>query len=198
LGDGAGFQIPTTVAATGDAIDTNQGNLTIGADANHDINGTISLGGNASFGAGTYTINGALNGSITGAGSGGRNIIGAGVTFVTSGPVGFGKNYTNISLSSPAAPTHATQGAVSTVVIASESATASTVWADATTAIQGTIYAPSAALSLGGSGSLSGGGGCLEAIANSLSLSGSSAMTTSCAGIQASSSSGVTGVALVQ
>ncbi len=187
------FQIPS-VAKNNDAILTGGGStLTLGAFTNYDIDGPVVIQGNFYPGAGTYTINGAFNAAA----AGGCCITGTGVSFITSGAVTFGAGYSTISLSAPTAITNATQGTLSTVAIASNSATASAISAGASnTTIVGGIYLPNAALELGGAGRLTGGGGCLMVVANSLTFDGGSSASTTCPNLTSTATG--SGVALVQ
>ena len=197
------FQIPS-VDNSGYAIETGGGStLDLGCSSssncpgftNFDINGPMLLQGNVYLGSGAYTINGALD-----AGSaGGCCIVGTDVSIVTSGAITFGAGYSTISLTAPSTITGATQGTASTVVLASESSSASTIAAGASnTSVVGAVYIPNAALTLSGAGNLSGGGGCLQVVTNGISLAGSGAISTSCASLGSSATSGSGSVALVQ
>ncbi len=192
LNGNAVFQIDT-VANNGNAITTGGGStLTLGSFTNFDINGAVVVAGNVALGAGAYTIEGAFNASA----SGGSSITGTGVSIVTSGAISVGAGYSTINLSAPTTITNTTQGTSSTVVLASTSSTSSVITSGATnTVLVGGVYMPNAPLSLSGSAHLSGGGGCLILVANSVTLSAGGTAATNCTGVQSTVASGV---ALVQ
>jgi hypothetical protein len=184
------FQI-TNVASGNNAISTGgSSTLTIGAFPNVDINGPVAFTGSVSLGSGTYTINGAF-----GASSGGGSITGRGVSIINAGAISFGGGYNTVTLSAPSTISSSTAGTLATVTLASQSAAASSVTAGATdTGIIGAVYLPSAALTLGGSGKLSGDGGCLVVVGSSIALSAGSSVSTNCPSAGGSAGS----VALVQ
>ncbi len=187
------FQIPTTGSA-GDAILTGGGStLSLGSFTNFDLNGPMVLQSTLTLGTGAYTINGAVNVSSSGGGS----VTGNNVSIVAAGPISFGAGFSTVSLTAPASITSATEGTAPTIVLASQSSSASVVTAGASnTMVVGGLYTPAAALQLAGAGTLTGGGNCLQIIAGSISLGGGSAISTNCSALAASGGAG--SVALVQ
>ncbi len=184
------FQVDT-VNASGDAS-YSAGALTIGSFANHDFNGAVVVAGNTSLGAGNYTIEGDFNAAQ----SGGTSITGTGVSIVASGAITFAQGYSNINLSAPTAITTDTAGTASTVVLASNSAAAAYISGGTTnTVLVGALYLPNAALTMAGGANVSGGGGCMIMVANSVALTAGGSMATNCTGVQSETGAGV---ALVQ
>jgi len=189
IGSGANgssvFQI-TGIAYTYDnAIYTaSSSTLTLGGFTNFDLNGGFTLSSSASFGAGIYTVNGPFSACASGG-----SVSGTGVSIIASGTVCFGAGFNSVSLSAPTAISDTTVGTTPTIVIASDSTTAATVTAGATsTVLVGTLYLPDAALTVNGGGNLNGGGNCLEVIASSLTFtSDANGVSTSCASSSAAS-----------
>ncbi len=168
------------------------GNVTLGSFTNFDINGAVTADAGVTLGAGTYTINGALNAAQ----GGGTTITGTGVSIITSGAVSFGAGYNAITLSAPTALSSATEGTASTVVLASEATTA-TVTAGATNSqLQGAVYFPKATLKVTGGGNLNGGGTCMILVAGGINVANDSGgIGTSCSSL---SSGSLASVALAQ
>ena len=188
------FQVPT-VGSSGNAMNTGGGNVfTIGSFTNADFNGPVVIGGSAvTLGAGTYTINGAVNISSSGGGS----ITGSSVSVISSGAISFGAGFNAVNITAPTAITTSTLGQPSTVALASNSTSPFVVTAGASnTDVLGALYAPNAALQLSGAGNLNGGGACLQVVAASIALSGGSSLSTTCTSLGSSSSGGA--VSLVQ
>ncbi len=101
------------------------------------------------------------------------------------------------TVTAPAAITSATEGAIGTVALASESASPSSVQSGATdTAVTGAVYVPNGQLTLSGAGNLNGGGNCLQVIAQSISVSGQGSLSTVCTSLGIAA--GVGSVTLVQ
>jgi hypothetical protein len=174
------FQIPNFINGD-EAISTSGGStLSIGSFPNVDVNGPVQLEGNAYLGAGTWTVNGTLDM----ASSGGGTFSAPDNTFIASGPIAFGAGFNSITLDAPNAISTGTEGQVSTVALASNSTTASTVESGASdTVVTGAIYFPDAALTESGAGNLTGNGSCLQVIANAITLSGGSTLTTNCSNL---------------
>jgi Flp pilus assembly protein TadG len=186
------FQIPS-VGSNAYAISTGGGStLTIGSFANVDINGPVNLTSTLNLGAGTYTVNGAFSACSSGGGS----ITGIGVSIIASGAFCFGQGFSSVDLTAPVAVASGTQGTAPTVALASKSATATVTAGASSTVVVGAVYFPSAAMQFSGAGNLNGGGGCLQIVASSLTLSGGSGVSTNCSGL--GSSAGSAAVSLVQ
>ena len=163
--------------------------VTISAAPAHDLNGTFSLAGSATLGAGTYT----LAGNFTlGGGGGGGTVTGTGVTIITSGTFSVAAGYTNVTLNAP------TSGTLQDLVVASNGAGgASFSEGAAGNSLAGAFYFPIAPITLSGAGNVgSGAGQCLELIGSAVGLSGGSALASSCSGLAGSVTGG--SVALVQ
>jgi hypothetical protein len=187
------FEIPTT-SSGGTALVTGGGSsLSIGSYTNLDINGEMEIQGSVVLGAGTYTVNGALDL----ASSGGGSLTGTNVSLIASGPIAFGAGYSAITLDAPASIGSANEGTGPTVALASNSASASTIDAGASnTAVLGAMYFPNAALTLDGAGNLNSGTGCALVIAASIAMSGGSSLSTSCSAL--GSGAGAGSVSLVE
>jgi hypothetical protein len=174
------FQIPST--ANGNAAISSGGGstLSIGSFTNVDVNGPVQLESNLYLGAGTWTVNGALNM----ASSGGGTFSAPDNAFIASGPIAFGAGFNSITLDAPNAISTGTEGQASTVALASNSTTASTVDSGASdTVVTGAVYFPDAALTESGAGNLTGNGSCLQLIANAIALSAGSTLTTNCSSL---------------
>ncbi|MDE2200035.1 MAG: hypothetical protein KGJ41_13540 [Rhodospirillales bacterium] len=185
--------------------------MAIPAAANHDINGNIMAAGGVVFGAGIYTVNGYIG---IGTSNGGDvscfgttlGISATDVTFVTSGANAssnlgdafyVGAGYAHVSMTAP------TSGANANLLVIGPTSSSNTAGAVFTggathTDLSGAFYTPNGAVSLsGGSKVGSGTGQCLEVIGAQVSLSGGSALASTCAGLGGTSSTGFS-VALVQ
>ncbi len=171
------FQI-TSAPPSGDAISTGGGStLSIGSFTYVDVNGTASLESNLYLGAGTWTVNGALDMNS----SGGGTFSAPDNAFIASGPISFGAGFNSITLDAPATLGTGTEGQSSTVALASSSTTASTVDAGATdTTVTGVAYFPNGTLTQSGAGNLTGNGSCLQVIASAITLSAGSTLSTNC------------------
>jgi len=187
------FEIPT-VTSGNDALLTSGGStLSIGGFTNIDINGEVAIESNFSVGGGTFTVNGGLDVAA----SGGGTVTALNTSFIASGRIAFGAGFDSVTVTAPAAITSATEGAIGTVALASESASPSSVQSGATdTAVTGAVYVPNGQLSLSGAGNLNGGGNCLQVIAQSISVSGQGSLSTVCTSLGIAA--GVGSVTLVQ
>ncbi len=187
------FQIPTTLSGSY-AISTGGGStLSIGDFTNVDVNGGVQLEGNLYVGAGTWTVDGTLDM----ASSGGGTFSAPDNAFIASGPIDFGAGYASITLDAPNSISTGTEGQASTVALASNSVTASTVTAGASdTVVTGAIYLPNGALTESGAGNLTGNGSCMQVIVSSITLSGGSTLTTNCTSLGSGAAGG--SVSLVQ
>jgi Flp pilus assembly protein TadG len=171
--------------------------LTLPAATAHDINGSLILGGGATLGAGVYTIYDYL---ALGAGGGGAvtcngtsiGIKGSGVTLVIGAnslvscggtSVGFciTGGYSNVTLTAP------TTGSTANIAVMGPTSSSNTAGAILTAGasganISGAFYFPYGAFTMSGGASV-GGGACLELIAEQVTLSGGSAIASTCSGL---------------
>jgi hypothetical protein len=155
----------------------------------HDLDGTFSLAGTATLGAGTYTVAGNV---ALGTGGGGGNVTGRGVSIITSGTFTVAAGYSNVTLTAP------TSGTMQGLVVASNGAGGASFSEGASgNSLSGVFYFPSAPIALSGAGNVGNGAGqCLELIGSTITLSGGSALASTCAGLAGTSSGGQ--VVLVQ
>jgi hypothetical protein len=196
--------------ATGNITNGGGSCLALPAATAHDINGYISLGGGGTLGSGVYTIYDYL---ALGAGGGGAvtcggtsvGLKGSGVTLViganstvscSSSSVGFciTGGYSNVTLTAP------TSGSTANIAVIGPTSSSNTAGAILTAgatgaSITGAFYFPYGPFSMGGGASV-GSGGCLEVIANQVTLSGGTAIASTCTGLGGTSL--VNNLALVQ
>jgi len=184
--------------------------LTLPAAAQHDINGNFTTAGGTILGAGVYTVNGYIGLGVNGGGDvscGGASVglLGAGVTFVTSGAqtirqgrcggLAFciASGYGAVTLTAPSSG--ATAGLVVVGPVNGSPAGASFAEGASSTSFSGVFYFPTGPVSLSGAASVGNGAGqCLELIGSLISLSGGSVLASTCPGSGASRNS----VVLVQ
>ena len=163
--------------------------FTLSAAPAHDLNGTFSLAGSATLGAGVYTV----AGNVTlGGGGGGGTVTGSAVTIITSGTFSVAAGYTNVTLTAPGS------GALQDLVVASNGAGGASFSEGASgNSLSGAFYFPSAPITLSGAGSVGNGAGqCLELIGSTITLSGGSTLASTCTGLAGNASGGT--VLLVQ
>jgi hypothetical protein len=181
------FEIPTVITGNNAITTGGASSLSIGSFTNVDINGPVTVEGNLALGAGTYTVNGALDLAA----SGGGTVTGSGVSLIASGPIAFGQGFSSIDLTAPSAITGANDGNAPTVVLASSSGSASTISQGATnTELVGAVYMPQATLTINGAGNLTGGGNCLQLISDDIAMSGGGSLTTNCSSLGTGTGSG--------
>jgi len=164
-------------------------NLLLSAAPAHDLKGTISLAGSATLGAGTYTVAGNFT---LGGGGGGGTVTGSAVTIVLSGAFSVAAGYTNVTLVAPAS------GTLQDLVVASNGAGGASFSEGASgNSLSGAFYFPIGPITLSGAGSVGNGAGqCLELIGSAVTLTGGSALASTCSGLAGSVSGGA--VLLVQ
>jgi hypothetical protein len=196
--DASGFAINTggsAVLSFGDGTFSANGNITTGGASSigfgvtkyHYINGTLTLNGSASFGAGGYFINGNF------VGTSGGNITGSNVTFFLAGALqGSGASIMNLS-----APTDDNGGGVTDLLFATKSSAASSLGAGSSAVYGGMIYAPNSDMSFSGAATANGGSRCFSVVVSTFTMSGGSATGSACTGI-GSGGSGSSGVRLLQ
>jgi Flp pilus assembly protein TadG len=212
MGTGDIFQMAGNINSSGGSC------LVLGAAANHDINGYISVEGGTNFGRGTYSVSGYV---AAGAGSGGDvsctvngtsstiGIAGSSVTFgiaaasTPSGTANCGGAAFCISagyaIDTLTAPT--TGGLANLLVMGPTTSTntAGASFAEGATSVSlsGVFYFPYGPVSLSGGSSVGNGTGqCLELIGSQVTLSGGTALATTCSGLGDGSTG--TSIALVQ
>jgi hypothetical protein len=187
--------------------------LTLPAATAHDINGSFSTAGGTTLGAGVYTVNGYValgNGGGGDVTCGGTTVgmNGNGVTFVisaTSTPSSgtcsgqafcLASGYNNVTL---VAPSSGTTEDLIVIGPTTSTNTAGATFAEgaANTSISGVFYVPYGPFTLGGGASVGNGTSqCLEVIASQVSLTGGTALASTCSGLGGLSTS--TTIALVQ
>jgi hypothetical protein len=181
----------------------------------HDINGNFSTAGGTILGAGVYTINGYVALGNTGGGdvtcSGSTvGMSGNGVTFVisaksmpSSGSCSgqafcLAAGYGHVTLVAPSS------GNTEDLIVigpTSSTNTAGATFAEGAnnTSMSGAFYLPYGAFMLSGGASVGNGTGqCLEVIASQVSLTGGTALASSCSGLGGSSTSSSASALLVQ
>jgi len=193
-------------SGSGDIFQT-AGNITSGggsslvlpAAAEHDINGNIDLSGNATLGAGIYTINGYF---AIGASAGGTTFTALGVTMVVSGTSTvtcngvassafcLGAGYSTVKLTAPTSTSTLGSGTAGLAVIGPQSSSNTSVAAFTTgatnTQVSGAFYFPNGQVTMSGAATLHDtvdSGACLELIGSQVTLSGGSATGSTCAGL---------------
>ena len=172
--------------------------LTLPAATQHDINGSIILGGGATLGGGIYTIYNYLALGNAGGGAvtcGGQSIgikaigvsliIGGNATVSCDGTVAFciAGGYTNVTLTAPSIGSTANLAVVGPTV--SGNTAGATLKAGASGAsITGAFYFPYGTFAMNGGASV-GSGGCLELIAAQVNILQGTAVGTVCVGLVA-------------
>jgi len=186
--------------------------LTLSAASEHDINGYFSSAGGTTMGAGVYTIDGyfalgANGGGDVTCGSSSIGMVGNGVTLVIGGVTTpssgtcsgqsfcMAAGYSNVTLLAP------TSGATANLaVVGPQSGSEGATLAEGASGadFSGAFYFPTEAISLSGGSSLGsfGSSQCLMLIGSQVTLTGGSALASSCSGL--GGSSGGSTVVLVQ
>jgi Flp pilus assembly protein TadG len=184
--------------------------LTLSAATQHDINGNFVTAGGTILGSGVYTVNGYIGLGTNGGGDvtcGGVSVgmSGTGVTLVTSAahtiPSGtcagqsfcVAAGYGNVTLTAP------TSGTTANLVVIgpTNGSTAGASFAEgaSNTSLSGVFYFPTGPVTLSGGSSVGNGTGqCLEFVGSQISLTGGTALASSCLSGSSSSST----VVLVQ
>lgn len=172
--------------------------LTLPAATQHDINGSIILGGGATLGGGIYTIYNYLalgsggGGAVTCGGqsigikaSGVSLIIGGNATVTCGSSVAFciTGGYTNVTLTAPTIGSTANLAVVGPTVSTNTAGAILTAGASGA-AITGAFYFPYGTFTMGGGASV-GGGGCLELIAAQIAITQGTAVGSTCVGLVA-------------
>jgi hypothetical protein len=163
--------------------------FTFSAAPAHDLNGAFSLAGTATLGAGAYTVAGNFS---LGAGGGGGTVNGSAVSIITSGTFSVAAGYSSVTLTAPIT------GTLQGLVVASNGAGGANFSEGASgNSLSGVFYFPSAPIALSGAGNVGNAAGqCLELIGSTITLSGGSALASTCTGLAGTSSGGQ--VVLVQ
>jgi hypothetical protein len=178
-----------TFQAVGQISTAGGSTFTLSAAPAHDLNGAFSLAGSATLGAGTYTVAGNV---ALGTAGGGGTVSGSSVSIITSGTFSVAAGYSSVILTGP------TSGTLQNLVIASNGSGGASFSEGASgNSLSGVFYFPSAPISLSGAGNVGNGSGqCLELIGSTVTLSGGSALASTCSGMGGTSSGGT--VVLVQ
>jgi hypothetical protein len=174
--------------------------LRLPAAADHDVNGSFSTAGGTILGAGTYTINGYVALGANGGGdvSCGNTMVGidgTGVTFVISATSTISSGtcsgtafcsaagYAHVTLTAP------TSGTLRNLVVIGPTSSINTAGAtfaegSTQTSLSGMFYVPYGPFSLSGGASVGNGSGqCLEVIASQVTLTGGTAVASTCTGL---------------
>lgn len=172
--------------------------LVLPAATQHDINGSIILGGGATLGGGIYTI---YNYLALGSGGGGTVscggqtiglkasgvslIIGGNATVSCGTSVAFciAGGYTNVTLTAPSIGSTANLAVVGPTVSSNTAGAILTAGASGAS-IRGAFYFPYGTFTMGGGASV-GGGGCLELIAAQIAITQGTAVGSTCVGLVA-------------
>lgn len=184
----------------GNIVTLGGSSLTLSAAAQHDIDGSLNAEGGVNLGSGVYVVSGYV---ALGASSGGGVVDGNGVSFVLGGSTTVtcnnaaqvfcvGAGYSNVTLT---APTSGPNAGFLVIGPTSASNTAGAAFTAGATdnSLSGVFYMPNGAVSLSGGASVGNGTGqCLELIGSQISLSGGTALASTCAGV------GQTAVATVE
>ena len=202
---GGSFVTLNDATGTGDVFTANGniGNgggscLTLPAATQHDINGSIILGGGATLGGGIYTIYNYLalgnngGGAVTCGGqsigmkaSGVSLIIGGNATVSCGSSVGFciTAGYSNVTLTAPSIGSTANLAVVGPTVSSNTAGAILTAGASGAS-ITGAFYFPYGTFTMSGGASV-GGGGCLELIAAQIAITQGTAVGSTCVGLVA-------------
>ena len=178
------------------------------AAAQHDINGYVSTAGGTYFGAGAYTVADYVGVGVGGGGdvtcalpsTGSSQEIGFSAANTTwyimgnqvlansncnqSAPTALcvGAGYANVVITAPAG------GSVANLAVVSTTGGAAFSEGATNTTIEGVLYTPNSLITLSGAANVSGGnasgtsGACLELVGSSITLSGGSALASTCPG----------------
>ncbi|MDR3474290.1 MAG: hypothetical protein P4M09_21785 [Devosia sp.] len=202
LGGGAILTLGATSGGSGvfqitGNVDSDAGGgscMNLGAATNHDINGWFSTAGGTILGAGTYTINGYLaygnngGGSVSCSGSS-VGLQGTGVTIIynaSSTPSSgtcknmglcFAAGFSNVSVSAPTSGTYSFL-----LFVGPQSNTAGVLMSGGSGAsMSGAFYVPDSAFTMSGGAYINTiTGGCLQIVANSVSMSGGTTAASTC------------------
>ena len=171
--------------------------ITVSAAANHDINGYMSVGGGVTLGAGTYTVAKYVGIGVSGGGDVSCNgvtvgVSAAGVTFVigatstvtcadgSNQAFCIGAGYAHVTITAP------TSGSMQGFAVIGPTG-GSTAGADfsngaSNTRISGVFYFPNGPITESGAASVgdTASGDCLEMVGSEITLSGGSAVGTTC------------------
>ena len=180
FGDGA-------FSANGSVLTSGGSMIVFGASATHYINGTLSLNGSSTFGAGGYYINGGFTNNT------GGSMTGSDVTFFMSGALTLSGG-TSMNLS---APTSDAGGGVTDLLFATKSSAATTIGGGSQNVYAGMVYAPNSDMVMTGGAGASGGGRCFSLVVNTLTMNGGAAAGVACTSFSGGGS-GSTGVSLLQ
>jgi hypothetical protein len=154
---------------SGVAIKTNPNNTATidhGTFASWDIQGTLKLN------PGRYIVNGPISIGAQG------EISGTGVTIITSGTVSV--NGGSTVLLTAATTTNTTNDAIPGMVIAGPSLNSMSLAGNSSSRITGVVYFPRATLKFSGNSGAISGAGCLQIVASTINLVGTTELATDC------------------
>jgi Flp pilus assembly protein TadG len=158
--------------------------LTPGTFSSWDIKGIVTLA------AGLYTVNGTISLGAQ------ASLSGSGVTIVTSGAMSAGGGAA-ISLSAARNDGTAVNGAIPGIVFAGNSTAASSFGGNSSASVTGVVYYPNGPLAFSGVPQ-AGANGCLEVVAASIDMQGTSSMASKCGSYYANAFGARAAVGLVQ
>ena len=186
LSGGSSLKFSDGAFSANGAITTSGGSsISFGAAANHIINGDLNLNGSSTFGAGTYTINGAFTNNT------GGTMSGSNVTFILAGSLNVAGG-TSVNLS---APTGTSSYGITDVLFATRTTTATILGGGTQDSLSGAVYVPNSDFQMSGGASVS--GACFMLIAKTVTLSSGPTAGTMCASLT-SSSANSSNVTLIQ
>lgn len=176
-----------TFSANGNITTQGSSSITFGATASHYINGSLTLNGSASFGAGGYYINGNFTGSSSG------NLTGSGVTFFLAGSI----SASGASAMNLAAPTTDAGGGITDLLFATKSTAQTKLGGGSSAIYAGVVYAPNSDMVMDGGAGAAGNGRCFALVVNTFTMNGGTAAGTACTSFNGGST-GSSGVSLLQ
>lgn len=178
------FSVNGNIRAQGSA------EIRFGATPSHFINGSLILGGNTTFGAGAYFINGDFTNTITGA------VTGTDVSFTLAGSyIMAGSSMLNLV----AATAGSTSGAIVDFLIITQNSADTLIEAAANSVLTGIIYVPNSRLLVQSGGTLGGTTGCWSLVADTIEVqAGAIAQTSVCDPLADSNGSGGSSVGLLR
>lgn len=171
--------------ATGNFTGDGSSSVTFGAAATHYFGGTLSLAGNAVFGAGTYVIDGNFINNTTG------TMTGTDVSFVVGGNWTMGGS-AHVSITAPSA----TSGTgIPGYLLISTTTLPTTFTAGSNSIFSGIVYLPASDMTVNSGGALSAGtasGACWTMITKTITVQGGAHLTaTQCAASGATGSGSI-------
>ena len=177
-------------SANGSIVTSGGSTIVFGATTSHFINGTLSLNGNSTFGAGGYYINGGFTNNT------GGTMTGSDVTFFMSGSLTLSGG-TSMNLS---APTSDAGGGITDLLFATKTTSQTKIGGGSQNVYAGLVYAPNSNMVMDGGAGATGGGRCFGLAVGTLTMNGGTATGITCTGfgMGAGTGGGGGGVSLLQ